>query len=236
MTKQDRTFFREEKLALKNYAKERRKTSNDLHIYIKQILFRDRMAGSLIFGLILGIFFGGLNFGIRTLKIRNFDKNDLIKTQIQHKILEKKRAFSTMIIVDIFVLLILSITLEDCREVLSKDFNNTAKRLARGYFKKIFEQEHCTKETADRAKHAAALIINNMPKEKLEYMRALALSGLSYDAQGYFEIDGTAIEAARAIISEHLDAHPEIQCAVNQIMNNEKIQTYVLNVMNQRTK
>jgi len=236
MTKQDRTLFREEKLALKNYANERRKTSDDLQIHIKQILCRDKMVGSFIFGLLLGMFFGGLNFGVGALKIRKYNQNDLIKTPLQRKLLEKKLAFSTMMIVDIFVLLILSIGVEDCREILSKDFQNTAKKLAKGYFKQIFEQEQCTKEIADRAKHAAALIINNMPKEKLDCMRMLAMAGLSYDTEGYFEIDGAAIEAAQAIISEHLDAHPEIQHAVNQIMNNEKIQTYVLNVINQRTK
>jgi len=236
MTQQDRTLLREEKLALNNYAKERRKTSDNLHVHIKQILCRDKMVGGLIFGLILGIILGGANFGIGTLKIKKLNKNDLIKTQLQHKLLEKKLAFSTMMIVDIFVLLILSICLEDCREVLSKDFQSAAKQLAKGYFKKIFEQENCTREVAERAKHAAALIVNNMPKEKLDYMRTLAVAGLSYDPKGRFQIDAEAVEAAQEIISKHLDAHPEIKLAVNQIMNNEKIQTYVLNVMNQKTK
>ncbi|MBR4475591.1 MAG: hypothetical protein IKP05_02830 [Alphaproteobacteria bacterium] len=141
-----------------------------------------------------------------------------------------------MIIVDILLLLILSIRFEECREILSKDFQGAAKQLAKGYFKKIFEQEHCTKEIAQRAKHAAALIVNTLPQEKLDYMRALAVAGLSYDPKGRFQIDTEAVEAAQEVISAHLDAHPEIQIAVNQIMNNEKIQTYVLGVGNQKTK
>ena len=236
MTQQDKNLFREEKLALNNYAEERRKTSNDLHFHIKQILCREKIAGSFIFGLLLGAFFGGINFGIGALKIKKLDKNDLIKTSIQHKQLEKKRTFSTMMLVDFFVLIILSVGIEDCRDVLSQNFHNMATKLSCNYFKQIFGQEKCTKETADRAKHAAALIINNMPKEKLEYMRALAIAGLSCDIDGRFKISIAAIEAAQTIISEHLDANPEIQNAVNQIMNDKKIKTYVLNVVNQRMK
>lgn len=236
MTQQDKALFREKKLALNNYAKERRKTSDNLHKCIKQILFRDKMFGGLLFGLLLGVFFGGINFGIGTLKIKKLNKTYSVNTPLTHKLQEKKRAFSTMMIIDICVLLILSICLEDCRDVLSHDFHNTARELTKGYFQKIFEQENCTKEMAERAKHAAALIINNMPKEKLDYMRALAIVGLSYDHDGHFQIEADAVAAAQEIVSEHLNAHPEIRCAVNQIMNNEKIQTYVFNVMNQKTK
>lgn len=236
MTQQTKTLSREEKQVLKNYAKERRKTSDDLHTYMKQMLCRDKLGAGLIFGLFLGVIFGGLNFGIGTLKIRSFDKQNLIKTELQHKQLKKKRTFSTVMIIDVLVLFILSCSLEGCRDVDEKDFRPLASQLAKGYFQKIFEQDKYTKEMANRAKHAAALIINNMPKDKIKDMRSLAIYGLSYDHDGHFQIEADAIEIAKEIISEHLEQHPEIKHAVDQIMNNEKIQTYVLNIVKQKTK
>ena len=235
MTKQEETLFHEEKLAMRKYAKERRKISDDLYIHMPRIQCRDRLIGGLIFGGILGIILGGLNFGIGALKIRNLDRNDFIKTPIQYKLLQKKLVFSTTMIVDILILFILSCCIEDCRTI-SYDFKKLAKKLSNGYFKQIFAQEQCTKEEAKRAKRAAALIINNMPREKLEDMRILAIDGLSYGKEDYFEIDANTIEAAQKIVLEHLDAHPEIRYAVAQIMNNEKIQTYVLNGISQKTK
>ena len=236
MTQQEKKLSHEEKLVLKKYAKERRKISDDLHTYMKQMLCRDKLGAGLIFGLFLGTIFGGSNLGIGALKIRKLNRNDLIKTELQHKLLKKKLTFSTMMIVTICVLLILSCSLEGCRDLDEKDFRPLATQLAKGYFKRVFDQEHCTKEMDNRAKHAAALIINNMPKDKLEYLRTLAIAGLSYDQNGHFQIEAEAIEEAQEIISEHLDTHPEIQHVVSQIMNNEKIQTYVLNVINEKTK
>ena len=236
MIKQEETLFHKKKPKLDRYTTELRKTSNDLRTHMKPTLYRDKLNASLLSGLFLSVILGGINFGVRALQIRSFDKQNLIKTELQRKLLEKKRAFSTIIIVDILILFSLSRTLESCRDLESKDFSINASKLAKDYFKKIFVQEDCTKEMAVRARQAAKLIINNMPKEKLEYMRALAIDRLSYDKEGCFIIDPTAIEIAQAIVSEHLDQHPEIKNAVNQIMQENTPQTYVLNVAKQKTK
>ncbi|MBO4625872.1 MAG: hypothetical protein J5679_01175 [Alphaproteobacteria bacterium] len=236
MTQQKRNLSREEKQALNNYAKERRRTSNYLCTYISRILCRDRMIQGFVIGLFVGGVFGGLNFGIGASKIRHYHRDNLIKTQLQQKQIEKKLAFSTMMIVTMFALLMTLHSFKGCREIETYDLQTVARKLTQIYFKKIFGQEQDSKEMANRAKHAAALIITNMPNDDLEYMRVLAIAGLSYDKTGRFVIDADKIEVAQDFVIEYLETHPEIQRAVIQIMNNEKIQTYVLSTAKQKTK
>ena len=236
MTKQERMILTEEQMALDKYADERRKVSDGLYAGMQKFSFRDNLIEGLFGGLLIGAVFIVAGNTLKKSQLPLQDKNPFV---IEQKDSAQQMPHPTLTILTIATLAGLLFAYVKSNVVSSEQNYERAHKMACNVLKSYFEkslQNYEQKDISFRAMRAAALVINNMPEEKLEYLRALASSGLTYDIHGQFSINPDNINAAEKIISNYINRRPQIKENIIQIMNGENLKTYVLTGIKQRTK
>lgn len=237
MTKQEKKILNEEQVAMDNYAAERRKMSDDLYQVINTQNRHTNLAQGLIGGLLVGLLCSFVSHSVaKTPCAAMYDVNYQTVTYNNKPQPHKPYSTLTMMVVAILVGLAYTYTKN---QISNPRNHHLANQLASDAFKNYFEKTFAgynNKHMPFRTMHAAALVINNIPQEKLEYLRALARSGITYDNDGNFIIEQPNINAASKIITTYIRKNPELEKNILRIMNDEKITTYIINGIKQNTK
>ena len=232
------TIEEQERYAIDNYAKQRENMSGALRKQINKTMNRETLingvASAVAIGFVLGTIYSQANA-----HISRCDENG---RKAEYKWTGRQMTESILKVVSIALLA--SFILSGVKAMIDSNNNNSqAKKLAFDTFRKSFDSslnKYLPKNQQALPLHetrATAMILANMSQTDIDHLQELAKTGLIRGINGNFSISQEAITATTKIVSDFVNANPDIGINICKIMHGEKPTTYYLtNLDTQKTR
>ena len=235
MPKKNDSIKSDEQLALERYTSEHTKMSNDMRKKMNKASLRHDMVCGTFGGAVLGLLLAVL-IAPATSKVPLQDpRTGRVK---EYKPDYKRLARTTL--ATIVTAILGALTCYGVKYTSDRKYNRLmsdklSNSVLRNYFEKTFKKYN-DDPMQSRSVCAAALILNNLDSMERARLRALALTGMKQNDDGFYTVAETNINTATQIIANFIQYNPEVERNVLIILNGGRPDTYFLNGANQKIK